>query len=145
MLLGWAFLTADHEHRSRGSTVILVALIALVIVGYLITGMEWASLYASQDFTTSTYGTAWTFIAAVMAGLGILLCLLYFRLVHDAPLKLVFFSVLLVGYIGTLIQIVQGTISGDYAGLARLAFLGALIIWPAILYRRRSGGLPAGA
>ena len=143
MLLGWAFLTADHETGSRGSTVILVGLIALVIIGYLITGMEWASLYANEDFTTSSYGTAWTFIAAVMAGLGILLCLLYFRLVHDAPLKVVFFAVLLVGYVGTLIQIVQGAISGDYAGLARLAFLGALIIWPAILYRMIIGRLEA--
>ncbi len=89
------------------------------------------------------YGVAWTFIPAILTVFGLMLTLVYFRLVMDAPLKLVYFAVLLLGYAGTLIQTAQGNIIGDYAGAIRLAFLASLLIVPALIYRMVVGALEA--
>jgi signal transduction histidine kinase len=89
----------------------------------------------TTDFNLSGFGIAWTFTPAVLALLGIILTVVYFRLITDAPLKLVFFAVLLMGYGGSMLQITQGNLIEHYSGPARLAFLGALILVPAIIYR----------
>src|SRR5690606_6811947 len=86
-------------------------------------------------FNLSSYGVAWTFVAAVVAVFGLLLTLAYFRNVIDAPLKVVFFALLLIGYVGTLAQTAQGNIIGDYAGLFRLSFVGALLMVPPLVFR----------
>lgn len=145
LLLGWALLTADHEGWGRLPNVLLLVLLALVIVGYMITGTQWPGIADRAEFNQSAFGVAWTLIPAAVALLGVILTLAYFRLITDAPLKLVFFVVLLFGYIGTLVQIAQGSIIGDYAGLSRLAFMAALPIFPAVVYRLVVGHLHAEA
>lgn len=135
LLLGWAFLTADHAQWGRVPNLVVLALIAVVIIGYILTGAQWPGLADALDFNLTRFGVTWTLIPAVVSLLGLILMLAYFRLVTDAPLKLVFFTVLLLGYMGTLLQMAQGTIIGDYAGLSRLAFLAALPIMPAVIYR----------
>lgn len=135
LLIGWAFLTADHPYWGRSSNLLLLALMAITIAGYMFTGVEWPGLVEEVDFNQSIFGVAWTIIPAALSMLGLLLMLAYFRLIADAPLKLLFFAVLLAGYGVTLAQMVEGTITGDYAGPARLAFLAAMPIVPAIIYR----------
>ena len=135
LLFGWAFLTADNDHFGRRVNVILLVCLVLVIVGYIITGVQWPGLLSSVDFNQSIYGQAWTVAAAIISALGIFLMVVYFQLITDAPLKLVFFAVLLVGYVGTLVQMAQGNLAGNEAGLMRLTFLAALPIVPAVIYR----------
>ncbi|HLU08170.1 MAG TPA: ATP-binding protein [Oceanobacillus sp.] len=135
LLVGWAFLTADQERFTRGSSTIMLLLLAVVIIGYVLMGVEWSTLYTQTDFNLSSYGVAWTFVPAVLSGLGLLLTVLYFRYVTDAPLKMVFFAVLVIGYGFTIAQIAQGQFLGDYAGAVRLAFLSSLLILPAVIYR----------
>ncbi len=141
VLFGWAFLTADHVQWGRTANVILLVGLSLLIIAYIITGVQWPDLVETTDFNQSSFGVAWTVIPLLMALAGILLTVTYFRLIADAPLKMVFFAVLLVGYGGTLIQIVQGNIIGDAAGLARLTFLAAMPIVPAVIYRLVVGHL----
>ncbi len=143
LLLGWAFLTADHDHWGRLPNLLLLVLLLLVVIGYIVTGIDWAGIYARTDFNLSVYGVAWTFVPAVLVVVGMMLTLIYFRLVTDAPLKLVYFAVLLFGYAGTLLQTAQGNIIGDYAGSIRLAFLASLLIVPALIYRAVMGALQA--
>ena len=143
LLLAWAFLTADHDRWARAPNLILLGLLVVVVLGYVVTGIQWAGIYARTDFNLSVYGVAWTFIPAVLAILGLMLTMIYFRHVTDAPLKLVYFAVLLLGYAGTLIQTAQGNIIGDYAGAVRLAFLASLMIVPALIYRMVIGSLEA--
>lgn len=143
VLFGWAFLTADHMQWGRAANVVLLVGLALLIVGYIITGVQWPDLADSTDFNLSAFGVAWTVIPLLMALAGIILTGVHFRLVADAPLKLVFFAVLLVGYAGTLLQIAQGNIIGDAAGLARLTFLAAMPVVPAVIYRIVVGHLDA--
>ena len=135
LLFGWAFLTADHDKWGRTANIILLVGLVVLIFGYIVTGVQWPTLAGSTDFNLSVYGLAWTLIPVIISALGIILVVAYFRLVADAPLKLVFFTVLLLGYIGTLAQMAQGNLIGDDAGLSRLAFLAALPIVPAVIYR----------
>lgn len=135
LLLAWAYLTADDDRWQRLPNLILLALLAVVAVGYVLTAIGWTGEYARTDFNLSGYGVAWTFIPAVLALLGLMVTLIYFHHVTDAPLKLVYFALLLLGYVGTLIQTAQGNIIGDYAGVIRLAFLGSLFVMIALIYR----------
>ncbi|MCB9454990.1 MAG: hypothetical protein H6671_03260 [Anaerolineaceae bacterium] len=135
LLLTWAFLTADHTQWGRTPNIILLLFLVIVVSGYTITALEWPGQVNTVDFNLSGFGIAWTFTPAVLALLGIILTLVYFRLITDAPLKLVFFTILLLGYGGSILQITQGNLIEHYSGPARLAFLGALILVPAIIYR----------
>ena len=135
LLLAWAFITADYDGWGRTPNRILTGLLALVMLGYLVTAVQWAGVYARSDFNLSVFGVAWTFISALLTVLGAMLTLIYFRYITDAPLKLVYFGVLLIGYAATLAQIAQGTILGDYAGAIRLSFLASLFILTALIYR----------
>ena len=135
LAFGWAFLTAGYEQWHRAANIALLVGLVLLIVGYIITGVQWPDIASETDFNLSIFGVAWTLIPTLLAVAGIVLMVMYFRVVADAPLKLVFFAVLLVGYGGTLLQIAQGNIIGDSSGVSRLAFLAALPIVPAVIYR----------
>ena len=135
VLFGWAFITVDNQQWGRAPNIVLLVALVLLIVGYIVTGVQWPDLADSTDFNLSVFGVAWTVVPALVSLIGILLLVTYFQYVADAPLKLVFFLVLLVGNVGTLMQISRGDIIGDAAGLVRLTFLAALPIVPAVIYR----------
>ncbi|MFN8527115.1 MAG: ATP-binding protein [Anaerolineae bacterium] len=135
MLLGWAFLTADSDHGGRSVTMAVLVLMVLVILGYVYTGLDWASAYTTQSFNNSSFGVTWTFIPTLLALAGIVMCVAFFRMVTDAPLKIVYFGVVFIGGALTLVQITGGQLSGHYAGAMRLTFLTSLIILPALIYR----------
>ncbi len=135
ILFGWAFITVDNQQWGRLPNIILLVGLVLLIVGYIVTGVQWPDLADTTDFNLSVFGVAWAVIPALISLVGILLLVTYFQYVADAPLKLVFFLVILAGNVGTLVQISQGDIIGDAAGLVRLTFLAALPIVPAVIYR----------
>ena len=68
--IGWAFLTADHLHFSRQFDVGLLALIALVFVGFLATTVQWADLVTTTEFNLTVYSVLWGFVPAVLALIG---------------------------------------------------------------------------
>lgn len=135
LLVGWAFVTADHKRWRRTSTLALLLLLLVVIAGYVLTAAQWIDLSTRADFNLSAYGMAWALVPVVLAALGLVVTLLFFRMIVDAPLKLVFFAVLLFGYGSTLMNMAQGSLLGNYAGPARLAFLVALVVLPSVVYR----------
>lgn len=135
LLIAWAFMTADAPKNRRFAGVVLLIMLMTTIGGYIVTGMEWPGLANQTDFNLTSFGFAWTFVPAVIAALGMLLIVAYFRTVLDAPLKLVCLSLLFLGHAGALWQITQGTLIGHYAGLPRLAFLAALPMSVMVVYR----------
>lgn len=143
LLFAWAFVTADHESWGQTPNRILAGLLVVVALGYFVTTAQWSEVYSRADFNLSVYNVAWTFISALLTVLGAMLTLIYFRLIADAPLKLVYFGILLLGYAATLAQVAQGTIIGDYAGIIRLSFLGSLFILTALIYRMVISGYNA--
>ncbi|MCA9908939.1 MAG: hypothetical protein KC519_09865, partial [Anaerolineae bacterium] len=136
LLLGWAFLTADHEELPRFSNAIILVLLWVVVLSYFLTGVPWSSPEArTTGFNISSYNIGLTLGVLVTAVAGAALTLLYIRRILDAPLKIVFFALIAFGAVATLSQATRGTLPGDYAGWMRLTVLGALLIVPAILYR----------
>lgn len=147
LLLAWAFLTADHQQWGRASVVVLAFLIAVTNIAYVITAGQWIGLAGQVDFNATAFVVAWTFTPLLVTLVSILVTLVYFRLVFDAPLKLVFFTTLAVGYGATLAQLGQGGAgtAGDYPGLVRFAFVVAMGVSPAIIYRAITARLVAEA
>ncbi len=143
ILLSWAFLTADYSRWGNNSVILLVGLLGVTFLAYILTAIQWADVAGEIDFNLSVLGATWTFAATAVSTLGIILVLSSYSVVVDAPLKLVFYLILLLGYGGTLFQIVQGNIIGDYAGPIRLAFVSALTITPVVVYRAIVGHLEA--
>lgn len=135
LLCAWAFLTADHSRWGRTPNIVLIFMMLIVIAGYVITGIQWAGATDQTTFNLSSYNVAWTFITFVFSLLGVLVILFSFRFITDAPLKLLFFAILVVGYGGSLLQIGQLSLLGNYAGTSRLALFTALTILPVIIYR----------
>lgn len=128
LLLSWTFL--------RHFPGWLMALLGgVVVVGYGATALRWLDLAGQMDFNLSAFGVTWTFMTGLVAILGTLASLLYLRSVTDAPLKFVFYAIIAAGFGVTLVQIAQGNIIGDYAGLTRLSFVTALLIVPVLVYR----------
>lgn len=135
LLCGWAFLTDDHNRWGRIPNIVLLFMMLIVIVGYVLVGVQWAGIDDQTTFNLSSFNVAWTFITLVFSLLGVIILLISFRVITDAPLKLLFFVVLVVGYAGTLLQISQQSLLGNYAGTSRLALFTALTILPVIIYR----------
>ncbi len=141
LLITWAFVTADAPGKRRAATVILILMLVITIIGYIVTGIEWPGLVGQTDFNLTNFGFAWTFVPALITAIGLLLVLVYFRSVLDAPLKIVCLSLILLGHLGTLWQLNQGMLIGHYAGISRLAFLAALPMAVMVVYRMVIGAL----
>ncbi|MBL8163319.1 MAG: hypothetical protein JNJ61_15135 [Anaerolineae bacterium] len=135
LLLGWAFITADHSNWSRSSNIVLLLLSFVFIGAYILTGSQWMDIAERSSFNLTSFGVAWTFLPALLALMAGLVVIINFRLITDAPLKLLFFAILFIGYSISFVQIVQGGLIGDYTGAARLAMLAAFPFVPVILYR----------
>ncbi|MEL6272349.1 MAG: hypothetical protein AAFR22_21275, partial [Chloroflexota bacterium] len=132
----WAFITADQERTGNGVSAGLFVLLLTVVIGYLVTGVQWSRVADTLDYNLSQSGVLWAFVQGVTALLGAILMLIYFQSVVDAPLKLLFFVILIAGYGGTLLQMANGSIIGNYSGLSRLGLFIAAPIIPLVVYRK---------
>jgi signal transduction histidine kinase len=135
LLPGWAFLTADHNRWGRSSNILLLLLLLVTAVGYTFTGVTWATQAAGTDFNLSQFGIAWAVAPAVLALAGFLITVVFIRDVLDAPLKMVFFVLVLAGHGVNLFLVLRGQMIGDYSGAVRLAYVVGLAIVPVVIYR----------
>ncbi|HEX2622011.1 MAG TPA: hypothetical protein VHL11_17765, partial [Phototrophicaceae bacterium] len=145
LLLTWVFLAADHQQWGRLPAALLAVGMTLTNIGYVISAAQWARLANTIDFNISQPGLIWTIVPLVVVVLGALLTLVMFRVVVDAPLKFVFFLILIVSYGGTLLQYRSGTLSGDYAGTVRLGLITAMAIGLLLIFRAMMTRLEATA
>lgn len=133
LAVGWAFLGTSARVWERPIHAITLLLMALVIVGYIVTSIFWANDLATRasDFNLN-YGVVWAFVHVVLSLLGVISCLLMARYIVDAPLKSLFFVFIAVG---SGYHLAQGTLIGSYSGTMRLAYVLAWFIVPVVLYR----------
>lgn len=134
LLLIWAFLAGSLDSAKR-YRILLGAGFLASIIAYVITALEWSKLVGTEDFNLSVYGVGWTIVSFALSIGGILLIIVNFRRIEDAPLKFVMLFLLATGFGWTLLQVTQGNIIGNYAGSARLAFVMALLVTLVIVYR----------
>lgn len=135
LLPGWAFLTADHPRWRRSSNTVLLMLLLIVAIGYAVTGVAWIEISEGIDFNLSIYGLIWTYVLFAVPIMGLLLTVLQFRDIFDAPLKLVYFFLIALGGGVTIFQMVQNGLIGNYMGLYRLTFTLSQVMVPLIVYR----------
>lgn len=143
LLILWAFLTADSDWLGRLPGFVLVVLLVTVILGYVVTGLQWPLLAGTLTFNLSNLGAAWTFVQAVVALIGLVTTLAGIRFVVDAPLKGMFFLILLAGFGMAVWQTSQGDLAlryAQYSGVARLALFVAMPIVPFVVYRKVISG-----
>lgn len=137
VLLGWAFLSADHEHLVRSRNFIAAVLCIAVIIGYMTTGIQWAQIGTTTEFLTEGPGTTWITAGLLLSIFGLILGFLFIGRVVDTPLKILFFAILAAGFAYTAIQLSNGSMTGNVSGAVRLALVLGFAVVTVILYRRR--------
>ena len=106
LMLSWAFLSADYVQWNNRSNIILVSLIAVSVVLYIITAIQWREVSGVIPvFNLSLFAPLWSFIPALFALAGLLITVLNFRSIVDAPIKIVFFVLIIIGNGYNLIQL----------------------------------------
>ncbi len=136
VLAAWGFLAADRAFtHKRAFNLLTAALLAALMAGYGWTALNWFPQASAADFNATPAALIWTVIPAVLAVLGGLLMLIRLRALQDAPLKLIYFGIVLAGHITALLEWSQGTPEGSVAGAVRLGFLTAMPFFMAVVYR----------
>ncbi len=135
ILLIWVFVSSDNPERDRRAALLTGVALILAIAAYAFTTVMWQEQAGEVDFNLSVAGSLWTAAMVTLSVVGLLLIVSNFGTIVDAPLKILFFGLLLIGYGYTLIQIIQGNIIGDYAGPQRIAFVTAFALTPALVFR----------
>ncbi len=135
VMASWALLAADHGRWGAWPRRFVGLLVLLTLLGYGVTALSWWQTAPSVSFTQTAMHAVWTLALLGIALLAGLLSLFFFRLVVDAPLKLVFYTVLIVGSGVTMVQLVNGTAVGSYAGVLRLTFVAAMSLLTLLIYR----------
>lgn len=135
LLMGWAMLEPVDLRRQRIVNILVLVGTILIVLVYTISGFEWARQATATDFNLTLFGSVWVFLAAAVALTGAITMLLGYRVIRDAPLKFTFFMILLAGFGGTLIRMLDGGLIGNDLGLGRLALAFAVPIIPVLVYR----------
>lgn len=136
LILSWAFLSADFSRWQNRSNLLIFAATFVLALFYLNSARGWLELYDSGlAFNATENAALWSGLTAALAASGLLLALLNYRQIVDAPLKVLFFLLFLLGNGWDLRQFSEGDIAGNYLGATRLAYLGGLILLPLIIYR----------
>ena len=136
LVLAWAFLSADFVRWQNRSNLLVFAVTFLLALLYLNTARSWLTESGqSSAFNESIFAPIWSGVPVTIAVLGVILTLLNFGKIVDAPLKMLFFLLLILGNGLDLYQLSQAEMTGSYLGGARLAYVAGLVLFPLIIYR----------
>lgn len=136
LILAWCFLSADfHRWQNRSNLLVFAAAFVLVLL-YINGARGWLAVYAEgKAFNATDAAQLWSGLTAALAGICALLAILNIKHIVDAPLKVLFFLVFIIGNGWDFHQLSNSNITGNYLGAARLAYLAGLILLPVIIYR----------
>lgn len=136
LILSWAFLSADfHRWQNRSNLLVFASSFVLALL-YLNSARGWLALHESGlAFNATEHAALWSGITAAIAVAGLSLALVNYRHIVDAPLKVLFFLLILLGNGWDLYRYSEGAAAGNYLGATRLAYLASLILLPLIIYR----------
>ena len=136
-LFAWAFLTANEDPVRRPGNTAALGMVLMVLLFFLYTAYQWYVAFdVGAEFNVSEFAPVWSALPVAIAIAGLLLTLLNAASIVDAPLKSLFFLLILMGNGWDLYQFSESVVAGNYLGGARLAYMGALFVAPLLLYRR---------
>jgi signal transduction histidine kinase len=135
-LLAWALVSAEVAQLHRPALLVLAGVSALGFVAYLLTVSGWSGVYQTgvSDFNLR-FDSGWSLGVALACLGGIAAIVLLYRDIVDAPLKIVFFLIVL---LGALYQAAAGPSIGSYPGVVRLSFVLAMGLPLLVMYRMQS-------
>ncbi|MBP6297911.1 MAG: hypothetical protein KA401_01080, partial [Anaerolineae bacterium] len=135
--VGWAFITADGDELDPRASQVAIGLAALAVLLLVATGNQ---VNAGLDGAPPLTAWIWALLPIAFLAGGIAVSARYRELINDAPLKIVFAAVLLIGYTAGVVQYITND-PQSVLGSARLAFAAALVLAALITYRALVGGL----
>lgn len=136
LILAWAFLSADFIRWQNRSNLLVFGATFILALLYINSARGWLAVYSGDPaFNVTEFALLWSGITAALAALGLLLAILNYKHIVDAPLKILFFMVVLFGNGWDFHQMSEGAGAGNYLGATRLAYLAGLILLPLIIYR----------
>lgn len=136
LILAWAFLSADFLRWQNRSNLLVFAATFVLALLYVNSARGWLAVQgADLAFNATEHARLWSGVTAGLATVGLLLAVLNYRHIVDAPLKILFFVVLLIGNGWDLYEMSEGAGAGNYLGATRLAYLAGLVLLPLIIYR----------
>ena len=136
LLVAWAFLSADFALWRNRSNLIVFGIAFVAVLLYLNTARAWLALDPDAlGFNETDFALVWSAVPVCIGGAALALALLNIRHILDAPLKSLFFLLIILGNGWDIYQLSQAPDAGHYMGGARLAYVGGMLLLPLIIYR----------
>ncbi len=135
IVIAWAFLSADFMSWRNRSSLFVFGLSLLLLLLYVNTAQSWLAAGEAGNFNASPYASLWAAIPVAIALAGAALAVLNLQHIIDAPLKALFFLIIILGNGLDLVLLGEGENAGSYLGGARLAYIAGLALFPLIIYR----------
>ena len=136
VVMAWAFLSADFAPWQNRSNLFVFGLSMLLLLLYLNTARNWLDLESEvSGFNASAFASLWSAIPVAIAIAGAVLAVLNLEHLIDAPLKVLFFLIFILGNGLDLVLLSEGEVAGSYLGGARLAYIAGLALFPLVIYR----------
>lgn len=136
LFMTWAFLSGENARRGRGANLWLSGAVVLVLLLYLYTAGEWFSEFETGAmFNRSELAPLWSMLPMGIGLAGFLGVAFSFSRIADAPLKCLFFILIVLGNGWDSWQFADSELSGSYLGSARWAYLAAFALAPVIIHR----------
>ncbi len=136
LILAWAFLSADFIRWRNRSNVVLFGLTFVLALLFINTARSWLRSFGGEvSFNATDDANIWSAVTVAIAAIALLIAIANYGQTIDAPLKVVFFAVFLLGNGWDLLRLVNEGAPGNTLGGARLAYLAGLILLPLVLYR----------
>ena len=136
VFMSWAFLGADNAHRSSRANLWLSGTIVALLLLYLYTASEWFSEFETGAmFNASELAPMWSILPLAIGLSGFFGVAFRFSRIVDAPLKCLFFILIVLGNGWDIWQFADSELSGSYLGGARWAYLAALALAPVVIHR----------
>lgn len=133
--VGWGFATADSPVGERVLNIVFIGAGTAVIANLIFNLLFWSPNAISTGFNSSAFGVMWMIGGVTVAAINTGLLMSRMRMVIDAPLKIIFFVGLGLGFGYSLFLNFNGSLDGDELGAVRLMLLIGLPLWPVSIYR----------
>ena len=136
LFMMWAFLSADNAQRGSRANLWLSVTIVLILLLYLYTAGEWFGQFETGAmFNMSELAPLWSILPLAIGLSGFFGVAFSFSRIVDAPLKCLFFILIVLGNGWDIWQFADSELSGNYLGSARWAYLAAFALAPVVIHR----------
>ncbi len=146
LFVTWAFLSLDNSQPGPRASLWFGAAIGIILLLFLFTASDWFDKYtAGSMFNSSEFAVIWSILPLAVGLVGFSAVAFRFDRIVDAPLKCLFFFLIILGNGWDSWQFANseltGSLTGSYLGGARWSYLAGLALAPVVIHRLIVGSL----